>query len=115
MYPLQLHHLSSFQGAFPHAIHHKKWGGGGRTKLVCEYYECPDSSVAPLDKLEQCCSGSWYKKELIKLDNGKSGWIYILPHEKQKRWLVGRTVVTHGDWVKFDGKGRECIGASRCN
>ena len=105
-------------GAFPHAIHHKRWGGGGKTQLVCEYFECPESSVAPLDSLEQCCSGVWYKKELVPLANGKSGWIYILPHEKQQRWLKGHKVVDHGDWVKFNhgeqGNGGKCT-AEHCH
>ena len=35
-------------GAFPHAIKHGSWRGGGKSQIVCEYFDCPDSAVGPL-------------------------------------------------------------------
>ena len=95
-------------GAFPHAIKHSSWRGGGKSQIVCEYYECPESSVAPLDKLEQCCSGTWYIKKKVPLENGKEGWIYLLEHRKQVKWLHGTPIVTNGDWVNPKYESGKC-------
>ena len=95
-------------GAFPHAIKHGSWRGGGKSQIVCEYFDCPDSAVGPLDKLEQCCGGRWYTKKLVPLANDKKGWIYLLPHRKQVKWLHNSPIVTSGDWKKKTYSSGKC-------
>lgn len=82
-------------GGFP-AIYHA--GAQDETPITVEVYEVSSEDVAQrLDWLEGY--PNFYDRKVIKLADGRVGWVYFIHREDTSRPLV-----PEGDWKKFLGK-----------
>jgi gamma-glutamylcyclotransferase (GGCT)/AIG2-like uncharacterized protein YtfP len=94
--------MESF-GAFPAVYKVPTKAGGPAYSIEGELYEVNDKILEGLDRLES--NGHFYRRELVKLANGKEAWMYICLHQKASpsRNRVKNTrnhtqVWQHGTW-----------------
>ena len=78
-------------GAYPGVIKR------GETPIIGELYSIDESTLRDLDRIEG--HPTFYKREVVGLDNGESAWMYLLAPTYSATADM-RSIIKNGDWVK---------------